>query len=210
MKEYDIYLFDFDGTLFDSLDSMYPTFRSSFEAIGMYGITDEEIESFTHMSLLDTMALKAVPPEKQALFVEKIYEALENEEYLKLIKPFPETLHVLEELKKRGKRLAIVSNNDTHHIHTVLRLLNIPDYFETVVGGDRAARQKPYPDMLFVVFDDMKVNDASKAVYVGDSIQDGETGRAGGIGSIVVDRKGAYDKVVGEKCDSLLALLNEN
>lgn len=199
MKDYDIYLFDFDGTLFDTLESLYPTFRYAFDAVGIHNITDEEIESFTHVSLMDTIERKNVPVEQRAFFIEKIYEALDNEDFMKLIKPFPETLETLRTLKERGKRLAIVSNNDSDHIKTTLRLLGVDVQFDAVVGSDMVERAKPHPDMIFVAFDMMGVKDASKAVYVGDSLQDGETGRAAGIGSIVIDRYDAYDKVCGEK-----------
>lgn len=208
MKEYDIYIFDFDGTLFDSLESLYPTFRYAFDAIGMHNISDEQIESFTHVSLTDTMDNMNVPQKDRPLFIEKICEALDIVEFMKLIKPFPEMLETVEELKRRGKKMAIVSNNDTGHIETVLELLNIPPLFDTVVGSDQVKRAKPYPDMLFEAFDRMGVADASRACYVGDSLQDGDTAVAAGIGSIIVDRHRLYEKVPGDKCYSLKEMLD--
>ena len=208
MKEYDIYLFDFDGTLFDSLESLYPTFRYAFEAIGITDVTDEEIESFTHISLTEMVATSNIPVELRIPFVRKIHEALDMDEFLKLIKPFPETIATLEELKRRGKRLAIVSNNDSTHIRKTLDLLNVDIPFDAIVGSDMVQRSKPHPDVIFVAFDIMGVKDASRSVYVGDSIQDGETGLAAGIGSIIVDRRGIYEKVHGEKVDLLSDILD--
>ncbi len=208
MKDYDIYLFDFDGTLFDTLESLYPTFRYGFDAIGIK-VTNEEIEEFTHHSLEETIVTMKVPEKDINLLMNKILEALDMDEFLKMIKPFPEVIEVLSELKKRGKRIAIMSNNNTAHILKTLRILNFPIEFDVVVGGDLSPRPKPYPDPIFVAFDKMGITDASRAVYVGDSLQDGETGRAAGIGSIVVDRWHRYEKVVGEKCFDLRALIEE-
>ena len=208
MKEYDIYLFDFDGTLFDSLESLYPTFRYAFDAVGFHDVSDEEIESYTHISLDEMIENSYIPPELKPLFLQKILEALDFDEFLKLIKPFPEAIPTLKELQKRGKRLAIVSNNDSEHIRKTLELLNVDVPFDAIVGSDMVQRSKPHPDVIFVAFDIMGVKDASRAVYVGDSIQDGETGLAAGIGSIVVDRRGIYEKVRGEKVSSLSEILN--
>ncbi|MCR5078345.1 MAG: HAD family hydrolase [Bacilli bacterium] len=208
MKDHDIYVFDFDGTLFDTLESLYPTFRYGFDAIGMK-VTDKEIEEFTHHSLEETIVMKGIPEKDIELFMNKILEALDIDEFLKMIKPFPEVVEVLAELKKRGKRIAIMSNNNTAHIHKTLRILEFPVEFDVVVGGDMSPRPKPYPDPLFVAFDKMGVSDASKAVYVGDSLQDGETARAAGIDGVVVDRWHRYEKVTGEKCYDLRALIEE-
>lgn len=207
MKEYDIYLFDFDGTLFDTLESMYPTFRRGFDPLGIQ-VSNEEIEHFTHQSLTDTMNEKGVPEKDRPKFIKDIIDALDDEELMASIKPFPETLELLVELKKRGKKVAIVSNNQTEHIKTVLRVLGIPNIFDSIVGSDRVKRAKPHPDLLFVAFDDMGISDASRACYVGDSLQDGETALAGGIGSIIVDRGHGYESVKGEKVKSLIEILD--
>ncbi len=207
MKEYDIYLFDFDGTLFDSLESLYPTFRRAFDPLGIE-VTDEQIEGFTHQSLLDTAIQMGVKDSEYQQFAIDIMDALDDVELMKLIKPYPETLEVLATLRKRGKRLAIVSNNATDHIATVLKVLGIPNVFDTIVGSDRVVRAKPYPDLLFTAFDDMGVKDASRACYVGDSLQDGDTAVAGGIGSIIVDRCHGYTKVPGDKVKDLMDILD--
>ena len=154
------------------------------------------------------MDIRHIPEKDRELFVDKIFEALDMVEFMKLVKPFPETLETVVELHKRGKRLAIVSNNDTNHIKAILDLLDFPNVFETIVGSDSGARSKPNPDMLFVAFDRMGVFDASRSCYVGDSEQDGDTAVAGGIGSIIVDRHDLHARVPGEKCRSLSEILN--
>lgn len=207
MKDYDVYLFDFDGTLCDTIDSLYPTFRYGFDAVGMHDITDAEIEEFTHHNLTEVMDEKNVKEEDRPLFIAKIVEALDNPEFIEMIKPFPETFEVLKELKSRGKRLGIVSNNTTHHIELTLKLLNFPDVFETIVGSERVAHAKPAPDCIYKAQEDMKIDHRFSTVYVGDSLQDGETGHKANVGSIVVDRHNRYEKVTGEKIFNLGDLL---
>ena len=81
MQKFQLYLFDFDGTLFDTLESLYPTFRYGFDAIGVT-VTDEEIEEFTHHSLQEAVKMKGLKKEDVPLFAQKIIEALDFDEYI--------------------------------------------------------------------------------------------------------------------------------
>lgn len=207
MKDHGVYLFDFDGTLVDSLASLYPTFRYAFSAIGIEGLSDEEIEGFTHHNLTEVMEQKKMPSELRPLFVAKIIEALDLPKLIKLILPFPEVFSTLERLHEKGKRMAVVSNNTSQHIALTLRLLGFPDVFETIVGSERLAHAKPAPDGIFLALKKMKIDHRSAAVYVGDSLQDQETAKRAGIAAIIVDRQGRYQAVGGEKISSLGDLL---
>ena len=54
MKNYDIYLFDFDGTTFDTKESLVPVFKSAFAAIGM-DCTPEQAHHYMHQNVLQTL-----------------------------------------------------------------------------------------------------------------------------------------------------------
>ena len=55
MKEYDVYLFDFDGTLCDTGESLGPVFMHGFEAIGMSCKKEDALE-YMHHSLKETQS----------------------------------------------------------------------------------------------------------------------------------------------------------
>ena len=59
MKNYDIYLFDFDGTTFDTKESLVPVFKSAFAAIGM-DCTPEQAHHYMHQNVLQTLFLVVV------------------------------------------------------------------------------------------------------------------------------------------------------
>mgnify|MGYP003346611147 CR=1 FL=1 len=56
-------LFDFDGTLFDTKESLIPCYKYGFNAIGL-DCTKEECYQFMHLSLSQTAELKHVEKEK--------------------------------------------------------------------------------------------------------------------------------------------------
>ena len=56
----------------------------------------------------------------------------------------------MEELKKRGKKLAIVSGNITNHIKLILELQGMEGLFDAIVGSDQLNKPKPEPDGILL------------------------------------------------------------
>jgi phosphoglycolate phosphatase len=101
-------------------------------------------------------------------------------------RPYPGIPEVLAELKKRGCRLAVVSNKMMaatvelcHHF--------FPDTIEVAIGENEAAgiRKKPAPDTVFAALKELGV-EKDGAVYVGDSDVDFRTSVNAGIPCVSV------------------------
>jgi len=80
---------------------------------------------------------------------------------------FPESAEVLSELRRRGYRLAICSNN-SDIVLDQLQVTGLAGYFETVTYSEEAGAEKPHPLIFQVALRRMGV-DASQAWHVGDS-----------------------------------------
>ena len=61
MKSYDVYLFDFDGTLFDTLDSLVGVYKTALRSVG-YDCTKEDAAKYMHFCISTTQ-----PPETSFL-----------------------------------------------------------------------------------------------------------------------------------------------
>lgn len=188
MKEYDTYLLDFDGTLFDSKESLRPVFRQGFGKLGIE-VTDEECEVFMHHTLLQSAQMKNVPESRFRELLEAITIALDSEESLSLIKPFSDTVYLISELKRRKKRFAVVSGNISAHIRTVLKMNGMENDIETVVGSDMFKHGKPSPEPLETAMAMLGGCDLATTVYVGDSAQDEQAALAAGVDSIIIARE---------------------
>ena len=84
---------------------------------------------------------------------------------------FPEVLDVLQKLKERPFRLAMITNAQGQKIEGQHRLANYPElkrFFEiVVVAGEGRVPPKPDPAPFFLCLDLLKMT-PSEAVYVGD------------------------------------------
>ncbi len=95
------------------------------------------------------------------------------------------TKALLSFLKKQGFLLAIASNRPLRFTRLILTTLGIDQYFSVVACADKAPRPKPYPDMLLMSVDKLKVTKA-QTLYVGDMTIDVNTGKNAGIRTVAV------------------------
>ncbi len=204
MENYDIYFVDFDGTIFDSAESCVIVFQRAFASLGE-GCTREQAFAYMHINLVQTMDLRKIPEEKRIGFMDDILEGLDSEESLQKIKIFPETVQFLQELKKQGKTVGVVSNNNSKHIRLVLKYFGIEDLFDVVVGSDMFKHGKPSAEPIDT---GLKVLGQSKeekrVVYIGDSLQDPECAYNAKVAGILIDRHEEYPDFQGTRISSLL------
>ena len=191
MRKHDIFIFDFDGTLVDTKESLVPVYRAGFDLLGMK-VSEAQCAHFMHHNLLETMQEMNVDPSDYERFVQKVVEALDYEESISLIKPFPETEKVLQKLEKERKTLIVVSGNSSVHIKKVLERFHWLHYFKHIVGSDMYKHGKPSPEPLLLGLSLLGDPDKSKAVYIGDSKQDRLSAIAAGIDWVLLDRDGSY------------------
>ena len=210
MKKYDLYLFDFDGTLFDTLQSLVLVFKESFAAIGVE-VKEEDCLLYTRQPLEVTYESLDAPMEKADIFVSEIRRLLNDERVLKLTRLYPDTIELLEKMRWMGMRFAIVTSNNEKHIIDVLKQFEIsPSLFEIIVDSDQVPETKPSPRPILYALEKLHFNgDKSSVVYVGDGLNDMLSAKNAGVSGILVDRINAFnDSDEYIRINNLLELLN--
>lgn len=207
MKEYKAYIFDFDGTLFDTEKSLVRVFQAAFRAVGL-DCDEKESEISMHRSVQETLKVHGIVNEDEVKkFMDAITIAIDEKETLDQIESFKDTLFVVEKLKNEGKMIGIMTNNTYVHVKKVLKMYNLNRLIVVVIGNSKKRQPKPHPQMLFMAMDRLNIKDKDCVVYIGDSLQDVETAKNGGVDGILVDRKNVYHDFDGLKISSLMELL---
>lgn len=207
MKDYDVYFFDFDGTLFDTKIALRSVWRDAFLAVGQ-DVKDEECDYYMHLNLLQTLKMRKVKEEDYPKFVKAIVASIDRLEIIKSNVPFEETKQLLHALKAKGKRIGIVSGNSTIHIGKVLKYWGLEEEPEVLMGNDLYKNGKPSPEPILFALDRMNLEPSGRIVYVGDSLQDVVAATAAKVDGILIDRENEHPDFKGEKITSLLELLN--
>ena len=123
-----------------------------------------------------------------------------------LAKPFPETVAVLEQLKKDGYKLALIANTDCFSVEPILEKFELAKYFDVIHVSYKNGLLKNNPETFKIVLKELGVK-KEDAVMVGDSFEtDIEGAQNAGVRAILVDRK--ERKQYPEKIKDLTELNN--
>ncbi|MBW3002391.1 HAD family hydrolase [Candidatus Woesearchaeota archaeon] len=110
-----------------------------------------------------------------------------------LAKLYPETINVLEELKKKKYKLAIVSNSPNNSVEPVIEKFGLGKYFDVVALSWETGYLKTDKELFENTLKKLKVK-KEDALMVGDSIPtDIEGAKNAGVNAILVDRKGSRE-----------------
>jgi putative hydrolase of the HAD superfamily len=159
-------------------------------------VHDEEIWiAFTEQIVL---GMGGAPGAARACATEMVREWERHENF----SLYEDALPVLEELRRHGLKVALISNGQRdleefaqHHVLEV----------DAVVGSKAHGRVKPHASIFFAALEALDVS-PDEAVMVGDSYEDDiEGARALGIRAILLDRDG-LQLDAPDRIDTLLAL----
>ncbi|MFT4177288.1 MAG: HAD family hydrolase [Luteolibacter sp.] len=115
--------------------------------------------------------------------------------------PFPEVEEVLESLRRKGWKLALVSNFDGR-LRNVLAELGLADRVDAVLTSSDVRARKPKPDLLRAAM--ALFPDVSRVVHVGDSEKlDGGAAEAAGVPVFLLNRPAVDLRMLEEGLISL-------
>lgn len=184
---YETVIFDLDGTLLDTLDDLTTATNAALRHLGLPARTRKEVCSFVGngiAKLIERALGETGAPffERALAFFKEYYAAHCSEK----TKPYAGILPLLEELKKRGIKTAVLSNKADFAVKALAE-----EYFDGLlleaVGENESAgiRKKPAPDALFAVMERLNAK-KENAVYVGDSEVDIQTAKNAGVDCLCV------------------------
>jgi len=185
MSRFDAVLFDLDGTLLDSVDLILVSYRHTLEAHGIPIPEESAIRSGIGRPLEEQFARWLDDEVEIARMIETYREhnlAIHDER----VRAFPGVNEVVDELRARGTKLAIVTSKRREGTHRGLASLELADHFEMLVCWDDVERPKPHPEPVMRALKGLGGVDPSHAVFVGDSTHDVRSGNAAGVHTAAV------------------------
>ena len=176
---YHTYIFDLDGTLLDTLGDLATSVNFALRTHGMPEHSIDDVRQFVGNGVRKLME-RAIPggeknPDFEATFA--TFRQYYMEHSLDTTRPYEGIPETLSELKKRGCRLAVVSNKMMAATQELIRHF-FPDIIEVAIGEHESEgiRKKPAPDTVQAALRQLGVGEEG-AVYVGDSDVDIMTAR---------------------------------
>ncbi len=194
-----IAIFDLDGTLLDTLDDLHAAVNAALTHAGFPTRTRDEVRQFVGNGV-EPLIRRALPDgtdEATALAVLSDFKQRYAAACEVKTAPYPGIPALLDELRARGVRIAVVSNKFDAAVKRLCARY-FGDRIDIAVGEreSEGVRKKPAPDTVFEALSalgiDRKtltagiISDSPCATYIGDSDVDIETARGAGIPCISV------------------------
>lgn len=175
-------LFDFDGTLADTLPSSFAAFRYVFEKYDDRTLDDEEI-----VKMFGPIEDKILRDHlnNQECIEEAIddYYAKYDQEHNREFEKLDEIKDLLNHLKELELNIGIVTGKSRRALTISLELLEIYNYFDVTITGDEVKKPKPDPEGIQKCLG-LLHNSTDEVIFVGDSETDIKAGMAANVRTV--------------------------
>ncbi|MBH0088527.1 HAD-IA family hydrolase [Pseudoalteromonas sp. NSLLW218] len=183
IKKYKLVIFDWDGTVMDSVTKIVNCIRSSAESLNIVPPSDEAIKNIIGMSL--EKAIDVLFPDNvaqhQALISGYKYQYSVDTTPTPV---FANVVGVLNALKEQGIVLAVATGKGRGGLERLLDQSQLRHFFSATRTSDEA-QSKPSPDMLYQLLEELGIS-AQDAVMIGDTQIDMTMAKAAGMDRIGV------------------------
>lgn len=178
-------IFDLDGTLVNAYPAVSQSVNYTLMKMGFKKRTHAEIKrsvGFGDRRLMAGFVGEHLADQAMRFYRPHHARALAAPGGVKFL---PEAKALLRTLKAKGIQMAIATNRPTRFTLLILKKLEVRNYFDMVLGADRAPRPKPHPDILYLILKKLK-RTKPQSLYVGDMTIDVQTGHHAGIRTVAV------------------------
>lgn len=182
----DNFIFDLDGTLLNTLNDLAASTNYALRSAGMPEHSVEDVRRFVGNGVKKLME-RAIPDGLENPKFDETYATFRRhylEHSLDTTKPYDGIPEVLAELKRRGKKLAIVSNKFYAATQELAKHF-FPETIQVAIGERENIHKKPAPDTVLEAMRQLGVGKEG-SIYIGDSDVDIDTAKNVGIPCISV------------------------
>jgi len=184
-RKISLIVYDFDGTLVDTLFDIADAVNLSLNELGLRTLSRATIRKYVGKGVERLMAQSINDtgyfdlPRAVELFRKHYSENLMNHTRF-----YPFGRDILDHF--HDKKQAICSNKPEDFVRRILQSLESLDCFDAILGGDSLESKKPDPEGLLHLLDRFQCS-PERAVVVGDSPVDIEMGKRAGVYTCVVN-----------------------
>ena len=175
-------LFDLDGTLIDSIGLIVDAMHYAFEGFGGTVPADSAWMAGIGTPLYKQLALYARSPEELETLRER-YRAFQFIHHDNVIKEYPGTTAVLQNLHDRGLVMGVVTSKGNELARRGLELTGLAKFLPVVIGADSVTKHKPEPEPVLLALEQLGAR-ADEALMIGDSPHDISSGNAAGVRTV--------------------------
>jgi pyrophosphatase PpaX len=200
-------IFDFDGTLADTLPVCFYAFQAVFKEFDNIEVTSDEIKAMFGPSETGIIRENLMNSNHEKA-IELYYEKY-SEKHRELVLENEEMNNLLLFLKREGYKLGIVTGKANRSLLISLECLNMNDLFDVIITGDDVDKPKPHPEGVNKALAKLNIKN-TEAVFLGDSDADILAGKQANVHTIGVQWLPNYQTLeFSVQPDQMISNINE-
>jgi pyrophosphatase PpaX len=162
-------IFDFDGTLADTLPVCFYAFQEVFKEFDNLKVTPEEIKAMfgpSETGIIRGNLLNGNHDQAIELYYQKY-----SYKHSDLVQENEEIRDLLQQLINKEYKLGIVTGKARRSLDISLDCLNMKGLFDVIITGDDVTMPKPHPEGIMKALELLGVEN-NEAIFIGDSDAD--------------------------------------
>ena len=181
---YDAILYDFDGTLVDTVPMILSCFHYAFDKVT--GRREDDAFLLSTIGVPLANAFINYPPDVSARLIEAYQE--ENARILATdVRIFDGIIDGLRAVGDKGCRQAIVTSKRRDTALFTIRQFEMEPFFDLLIAREDTTVHKPDPEPIYEAMRRLGIEDKSRILFVGDSVHDLRCANRAGVDAAMVE-----------------------
>jgi len=175
MNNIQLFVFDLDGTLTESSETIYQSTIKTFEHFGRkVNLPKEELDKRIgehFQTIFDDLHIQVDDIEEFIGVYKTIYF-----DFIDTTKLYADVEQVLISLKEQNKKIALLTTKGQEQAQNIVRYFNIEKYFDEVMGRRNGIEVKPSPEPLLRICKGLSIA-PMQTIIIGDTEVDVRCGK---------------------------------
>ncbi len=179
---YELIIFDFDGTLADSLEIFVAAINTGLKEFGFPRVPEEKIRKLVGIAppqMVKELIGERPDPKRLKVMIQRVLELFDQVAPAR-VRLFDGVRSMLVHLEVNHLKLAVATSQWQASVAAQISALGLDGVFDRVLGGDEVSQGKPHPEMVRTLLEGFQVK-PGRTLLVGDTTFDLEMGRAAGV-----------------------------
>ena len=183
-KQFDLLIFDWDGTLADSTGAIVDALRYASHDVDLPAPSDQESRDIIGLDL--RTALRVLFGEQDEVLTQRLVERYKHHytTFSHGIKLFDGVKHALHDLAKDGFMLTVASGKGRNGLHQAIAQAEFTELMLAVRSADDCF-SKPHPQMVKEIMLETGA-DPERTLMIGDTVYDLQMAQNAGVASLAV------------------------
>ncbi len=178
--------FDFDGTLVDSSEGIFYSIDKMLIDLNLAPLSISQKRKFIGPPLEKSFQKYLGLDSSKALLATEIFRKYYKQKGTYLHSLYDDTKQMLEELKAKGKTLAVATSKPEVFANLILENYGLKEYFSVVSGSSVSGGDNTKAAVLNRAISLLGVKDLNECVLIGDTVNDTKGANQVGIDCIGV------------------------